>query len=100
RARASSPRCRTARRSRCGSTYRSTSSSDRAIPSDLTTEIALLRHALAGAAPLPQRRVFVNRALRMERIRCIGFDLDWTVAPYYPLPIEELVLGLSAEPAR
>src|SRR3954452_10663057 len=63
----------------------------------LSTEIALLRHALAGAVPLPQRRVFVNRALRMEKIRCIGFDLDWTVAPYYRLPIEELIFGLSLD---
>ena len=60
-------------------------------------ELALLRHALAGVEPPPSRRVFVNRALRMERIRCIGFDLDWTVAPYYRLPIEELIFELALD---
>jgi HAD superfamily 5'-nucleotidase-like hydrolase len=60
-------------------------------------EIALLRHALAGVEPPPSRRVFVNRALRMERIRCIGFDLDWTIAPYYRLPIEELIFELALD---
>ena len=60
-------------------------------------ELALLRHALAGAEPPPARRVFVNRALRMERIRAIGFDLDWTIAPYYRLPIEELIFELALD---
>jgi HAD superfamily 5'-nucleotidase-like hydrolase len=60
-------------------------------------ELALLRHALGGAEPPPSRRVFVNRALRMERIRCIGFDLDWTIAPYYRLPIEELIFELALD---
>jgi len=64
---------------------------------DTSSEVALLRHALAGATPLPHRRVFVNRALRMEKIGCIGFDLDWTVAPYYRLPIEELIFGLALD---
>jgi HAD superfamily 5'-nucleotidase-like hydrolase len=63
----------------------------------ISPEIALLRYALAGAEPPPSRRVFVNRALRMERIRCIGFDLDWTIAPYYRLPIEELIFELALD---
>jgi HAD superfamily 5'-nucleotidase-like hydrolase len=60
-------------------------------------DVALLRHALADGEPPPSRRVFVNRALRMERIRCIGFDLDWTIAPYYRLPIEELIFELALD---
>jgi 5'-nucleotidase len=63
-----------------------------------TPELALLRHALAQEAEPPSaRRVFVNRALRMEKIRCIGFDLDWTIAPYYRLPMEELIFSLSLD---
>ncbi len=33
----------------------------------------------------------------MERLRCIGFDLDWTIAPYYRLPIEELIFELALD---
>ncbi len=62
-----------------------------------TPELALLRHALAGVEPPRSRRVFVNRALRMERIGCVGFDLDWTIAPYYRLPIEELIFELALD---
>jgi HAD superfamily 5'-nucleotidase-like hydrolase len=62
-----------------------------------TPELALLRHALAQVEPPPPRRVFVNRALRMEKIRCIGFDLDWTIAPYYRLPMEELIFELALD---
>jgi 5'-nucleotidase len=60
--------------------------------------LALLRHALAQTAePPPSRRVYVNRALRLEKIRAIGFDLDWTVAPYYRLPMEELIFSLALD---
>ncbi len=41
--------------------------------------------------------MFVNRTLRLETIECIGFDLDWTLAPYQRLPLEELVFGLTVE---
>ncbi len=57
----------------------------------------LLRQALNDGEPPPQRRVFVNRALRMENIHCIGFDLDWTLAPYYRLPVGELIFQLALE---
>ena len=60
-------------------------------------ELELLRHGLAGAPPPMARRIFVNRALRMEKIRCIGFDLDWTIAAYYRLPIQELIFDLALE---
>lgn len=58
---------------------------------------ALLRRALADGEPDLARRVFVNRALRMENIHCIGFDLDWTLAPYYRLPVQELIFELAVE---
>jgi HAD superfamily 5'-nucleotidase-like hydrolase len=58
---------------------------------------ALLRHALEAGAPLPERRIFVNRTLRMEKIRYVGFDLDWTLAPYYRLPVGELTFGLALD---
>jgi HAD superfamily 5'-nucleotidase-like hydrolase len=58
---------------------------------------ALLRRALVDGEPDLARRIFVNRALRMENIHCIGFDLDWTLAPYYRLPVQELIFELSLE---
>ena len=42
-----------------------------------------------------KHRVFVNRNLRMTRIRAIGFDLDHTLAHYDPLPVEELAFNLT-----
>ncbi len=43
----------------------------------------------------PERRVFVNRTLRMESIRYVGFDLDWTLADYERLPLEQLTFDLA-----
>ena len=61
------------------------------------TAPALLRRALAQREiPLP-RRIFVNRALRMETIRYLGFDLDWTLAPYRRLPVQQLIFELSVD---
>lgn len=47
--------------------------------------------------PTPERQIFVNRALRMESIRFVGFDLDWTLADYRRLPLEKLTFELAAE---
>ena len=47
-----------------------------------TTVRDLLRHAAADQPPTEERQVYVNRNLRLEKIRCIGFDLDWTLADY------------------
>ena len=48
---------------------------------------ALLEHLLTDS-PIPdERQIFVNRTLRLESIRHIGFDLDWTLADYQRLPL-------------
>lgn len=41
--------------------------------------------------------MFVNRTLRLDSIRYVGFDLDWTLAPYYRLPLEELTFRLALD---
>jgi HAD superfamily 5'-nucleotidase-like hydrolase len=51
------------------------------LPPGLDT--ALLRHAVSHQLPPEERRVFVNRTLRMDSIRYVGFDLDWTLADYH-----------------
>ena len=51
---------------------------------------ALLRYAAPDRQSPRQRQVFVNRTLRMETIRYIGFDLDWTLAAYHRVPIQQL----------
>ena len=56
----------------------------------------LLGHALRYSTPPPERRVFVNRTLRLETIRHIGFDLDFTLADYKRAPLERLTLRLAA----
>jgi HAD superfamily 5'-nucleotidase-like hydrolase len=45
---------------------------------------------------IPRRhRVFVNRNLRLSKIRAIGFDLDHTLAHYDPVPVERLAFDLT-----
>ncbi len=44
--------------------------------------VDLLRRILQDRRPPQGRRIFVNRTLRMEKLRTIGFDLDWTLADY------------------
>ncbi len=47
---------------------------------------------------IPRRhRVFVNRNLRLSKIRAIGFDLDHTLAHYDPVPVEELAFDLTTQ---
>jgi HAD superfamily 5'-nucleotidase-like hydrolase len=58
---------------------------------------ALLHHALRFGHPPAQRRVYVNRTLRLETIQHIGFDLDWTLADYNRQPMEELTFKLAID---
>ena len=58
---------------------------------------ALLRYAAPNREPPRPRRVFVNRTLRMETIRYIGFDLDWTLAAYHRVPIQQLTFERALE---
>lgn len=44
-----------------------------------------------------ERKIFVNRQLRMEAIRSIGFDMDYTLAVYRPEPIEQLQFHMTQE---
>ncbi|MEE9561439.1 MAG: HAD-IG family 5'-nucleotidase [Thermoanaerobaculia bacterium] len=61
------------------------------------TATALLDHLERDGKPPPGRRVFVNRTLRMETIRYLGFDLDWTLADYERLPLEHLTFDLTID---
>ena len=64
---------------------------------ELALTPALLRYLLRQEDPPPERRIFVNRNLRMESVRYVGFDLDWTLADYKRLPLEELTFQLAIE---
>jgi HAD superfamily 5'-nucleotidase-like hydrolase len=57
----------------------------------------LLQHALHYSSPPPDRRVFVNRTLRLETIRHVGFDLDFTLADYAREPLERATMELTVE---
>lgn len=45
----------------------------------------------------PSRRIFVNRNLRFDQIHLIGFDMDYTLAPYAKRNLEELSFRMTAE---
>jgi HAD superfamily 5'-nucleotidase-like hydrolase len=60
--------------------------------------LALLDDPDAGRREVPlQRRVFVNRNLRMDRIEAVGFDMDYTLAIYALRSMEELAFRMTAE---
>ena len=65
------------------------------LPDRLQAE--LLRHLAGDGEPAAEQRVFVNRTLRMETVRCVGFDLDWTLADYRRLPFERLMFDLTID---
>ncbi|MED6247965.1 Cytosolic purine 5'-nucleotidase, partial [Ataeniobius toweri] len=45
----------------------------------------------------PAMRVFVNRSLAMEKIKCFGFDMDYTLAVYKSPEYESLGFDLIVE---
>jgi 5'-nucleotidase len=61
------------------------------------TMLHLLERAKAGADPAFERRVFVNRTLRMETIDVICFDLDWTLAAYERELLQRLIFDTALE---
>ncbi|XGW06126.1 hypothetical protein V3C99_016449, partial [Haemonchus contortus] len=42
-------------------------------------------------------RIFINRSLRMDKIKCVGFDMDATLAIYNSPITEELAFTLSIQ---
>ncbi|XP_024998607.2 cytosolic purine 5'-nucleotidase isoform X2 [Gallus gallus] len=44
-----------------------------------------------------QHRIFVNRSLALEKIKCFGFDMDYTLAMYKSPAYEELCFRLLLE---
>jgi HAD superfamily 5'-nucleotidase-like hydrolase len=61
------------------------------------TILHLLERAKSGVDPAFERRVFVNRTLRMEMIDVICFDLDWTLAAYERELLQRLIFDTSLE---
>lgn len=45
----------------------------------------------------PGRRIFVNRDLRLDKIKAIGFDMDYTLARYHHERLEGLAHQLTLE---
>jgi HAD superfamily 5'-nucleotidase-like hydrolase len=67
-------------------------------PNGTTTREPSARSLRYREHRVPRRhRVFVNRNLRMSRIRAIGFDLDHTLAHYDPIAVEELAFDLTKQ---
>ena len=59
-------------------------------PTEFRASHAVHPHGLPAAA-----RIYVNRNLRMRGIGAVGFDLDYTLANYRVLAIDELAFGLT-----
>ncbi len=63
-------------------------------------------HSFQALPPekLPQKfrrdinnRIFVNRSVNFERIKYIGFDMDYTLAVYKSPAFEQLAYGLTVQ---
>ncbi|XP_037351563.1 cytosolic purine 5'-nucleotidase isoform X2 [Talpa occidentalis] len=55
------------------------------------------KHALKKYRREAYHRVFVNRSLAMEKIKCFGFDMDYTLAVYKSPEYESLGFELTVE---
>lgn len=62
--------------------------------SDILTD---LNTPAEGTVLDPTHRIFVNRNLRFEHVRQVGFDMDYTLAPYHKTSIEDLSFRLTAK---
>lgn len=62
-----------------------------------STERELLRQTQNDPNPPLELRVYVNRTLRMEKIRFVGFDLDWTLADYDRDQMSRLAFRLTLD---
>ncbi|MBL0277717.1 MAG: HAD-IG family 5'-nucleotidase [Anaeromyxobacter sp.] len=57
---------------------------------------ALLAAPVAGRRDVPpERQVFVNRNLRMDKIEAVGFDMDYTLAIYQLRELEDLAFRMT-----
>ncbi|KAF7459622.1 cytosolic purine 5'-nucleotidase [Marmota monax] len=57
----------------------------------------IIKHALKKYRREAYHRVFVNRSLAMEKIKCFGFDMDYTLAVYKSPEYESLGFELTVE---
>ena len=62
-------------------------------------ELHRLLHApgLSGYDLPPSRQIYTNRALRLDQISMVGFDMDYTLAVYSMRHIEELAFRMTLE---
>ncbi len=67
------------------------------LPDSVNESVGLLGGLMDTTALDPGRRIFVNRNLRFGNIKWVGFDMDYTLAPYVKKNIEALSFELTAK---
>lgn len=65
-------------------------------PSELPRRLDAFSHLATAATLNPAQRIYVNRTLRFDQIRQVGFDMDYTLAIYAKLRLEALAYELTA----
>ncbi|XP_062366681.1 cytosolic purine 5'-nucleotidase-like isoform X9 [Cinclus cinclus] len=58
---------------------------------------AVARPSVGAAGGVVRQTIFVNRSLALEKIKCFGFDMDYTLAMYKSPDYEELAFSLLLE---
>lgn len=48
-------------------------------------------------ADTPERRVYVNATVRLDKVAAIGFDMDYTLAPYLHRELERVTFDMAVE---
>lgn len=64
--------------------------------SPLPRRLDAFAHVAAAATLSPAQRIYVNRTLRFDQIRQVGFDMDYTLAIYAKRRLEALAYELTA----
>jgi HAD superfamily 5'-nucleotidase-like hydrolase len=62
---------------------------------DLAAALASVAHAASEHIP-DSARIFTNRTLNLANIRCIGFDMDYTLARYRLAEMDDLAWSAAA----
>lgn len=67
--------------------------SKEALAADVPVDLAAILQAPPRSNP--ERKIYTNRNLNMARIDAIGFDMDYTLAPYHQHAMDELSIRMT-----
>lgn len=64
-------------------------------PADTPVDLAAILQAPPRSNP--ERKIYTNRNLNMAKIEAIGFDMDYTLAPYHQHAMDDLSIRMTVQ---